>query len=82
MITKSERINLVATKGQVAAWRLAAEQAGLSLSELLRQAAEQRVVADARRPDGAVDLDRLLAFCRERGIDIAETLREFARRGK
>lgn len=49
MVTKSERVHLVVTKTQLAAWRLAAEQAGVSLSELLRQAAEQRILADARR---------------------------------
>ena len=41
--TKSERVALVATPVQVASWKLAADQDGVSLSELLRRAAEQRV---------------------------------------
>jgi len=53
MVTKSERIGLMATRAQAASWRLAAESAGVSLSELLRQAAERLVREMARRPEPA-----------------------------
>jgi hypothetical protein len=43
IITKSERVHMVATRGQLAAWKLCAEEAGLSLSEWLRRAAERRI---------------------------------------
>lgn len=43
MVTKSERVVLVATKKQLAAWRLAADSQGLSLSALLRRAADTDV---------------------------------------
>lgn len=38
--TKSERIQLVARPQEVARWKLAADDAGVSLSELLRRAAD------------------------------------------
>ena len=43
MITKTERVVLVATKTQLASWKLAADQVGVSLSELVRQSMERRV---------------------------------------
>jgi hypothetical protein len=48
MITKERRIQVRATRSQVAAWLLCAEESGLSLSEWLRRCAEQRIAASAR----------------------------------
>lgn len=45
IVTKSERIHLVATPNQMAAWKLCADAEGVSLSEWLRRAAERRIVA-------------------------------------
>lgn len=47
--TKSERIQLVARPQEVARWKLAADDAGVSLSELLRRAADG-YVRDAGTP--------------------------------
>ena len=44
VVTKSERVNLVATRRQLAAWRMCADSEGVSLSEWLRRAAERRIV--------------------------------------
>ena len=44
IITKTERVNMVATRGQLLSWKLSADAAGLSLSEWLRRAAERRVM--------------------------------------
>jgi uncharacterized protein (DUF1778 family) len=44
MVTKEVLVNLRATKRQHAAWKLAAEGDGVSLSEFLRRAAERRLV--------------------------------------
>jgi hypothetical protein len=82
MITKSERVALVATKKELAAWKVCADEAGLSLSEWIRRAAGARILHAARRPDGAVDLDRLIALCRERSVDVEQLLRDFAGRGQ
>jgi hypothetical protein len=43
VVTKSERVVLAATKTQVASWKLVADEAGMSLSELLRRGAEKLV---------------------------------------
>ena len=43
MVTKSERVGLVVTKAQLAAWKLCAEELGVSLSEWLRRSAERNV---------------------------------------
>lgn len=43
MITKSERINLLATPRQLAAFRLRAEVDGISLSRWMRRCAEREV---------------------------------------
>jgi len=43
VVTKSERIALVATKKDLAAWKLCADEAGLSLSEWMRRASASAV---------------------------------------
>lgn len=43
IVTKSERIALVATKRELAAWKLCADEAGLSLSEWMRRASASGV---------------------------------------
>jgi uncharacterized protein (DUF1778 family) len=49
MVTKEARINLRATRRQLAAWEAAAEAEGLSLSEYLRRAAERQLSELAAR---------------------------------
>lgn len=48
LIRKTERVVFVATKSQLAGWRLCADETGLSLSEWLRTAAAS-AVRPARR---------------------------------
>ncbi len=48
IVTKDERVHLVATGTQVAAWKLHAEAAGVSLSEWLRRAAQTRIAVEGR----------------------------------
>lgn len=51
LITKSERVALVATKMELAAWKLSADDAGLSLSEWMRRASTTAVPPErARNP--------------------------------
>lgn len=60
MITKQRRIHVRATPLQAAAWRLAAEESGLSFSEWMRRCAERELagryqtqIAPAMQPRAA-----------------------------
>jgi len=49
------------------------------MTSALGSADVERLLAEVRRPSGALDLDKLVALCRARRLDIEEVLRVFKR---